>query len=204
ILGFTSIALDDTTLTERARAGLEEVIRASERAAKLTAQLPSLRRKQVLVPKVADVATILSDMRPTLTRLVGEQIELTLSPSHTPARIDADPNQLEQVLMNLVLNARDAIKEVGHVTVDVRSEEVTEPNHNPELNISTGRYVVIEVTDTGEGMDEETQEHIFEPFFTTKPKGSGTGLGLSTVFGIVKQSGGHIRVASEVGRGTTF
>jgi CheY-like chemotaxis protein len=122
----------------------------------------------------------------------------------THARVEADPSQIEQVLMNLVVNARDAIRGEGRVTVEVEVCEVGSgsPPHAPEL--APGRHVVIGVSDTGEGMDEETQEHIFEPFFTTKPQGSGTGLGLSTVFGIVKQSGGSIRLFSEPGHGSSF
>jgi PAS domain S-box-containing protein len=186
-----------------ARDDLGEIVAAAGRAAGLTRQLLAFGRKQVMAPRVVDVNGVLRGLEPMLRRLLGEAIELVLAPAPHLQRVYADPSQLEQVVMNLAVNARDAMPAGGRLVIETADVEL-DASH-PESHLEArGPHVLISVSDTGHGMDAATRARIFEPFFTTKKPGQGTGLGLSTVFGIVKQSGGNIGVYSEPGAGTTF
>ncbi|MEO8587053.1 MAG: ATP-binding protein, partial [Acidobacteriota bacterium] len=186
------------------RESVDEIVKAAARAAALTRQLLAFSRKQVLEMRVLDLRSIVDEAEKMLRRLIGEDIELVMARPETSAMVKADPGQIEQVLMNLAVNARDAMPKGGRLSIAIAREEIGAPLAFGFEAAPPGRYVALSVTDTGEGMDEKTRAHIFEPFFTTKDKGKGTGLGLSTVFGIVKQSGGFIDVTSGPGRGTTF
>lgn len=204
IMGFSALAANEVQDRPKTVGKLAEVRYAAERAAELTTQLLSFSRKQVLKPRIVDVNRVFESMTPMMLRLVTEQIDVNVVLDSKRARIRIDPGQLEQVLMNLVVNARDAIDGEGHITVEAGLTQLDDSYAAAHRDVTPGPHVVIAVSDTGSGMDEETQKHIFEPFFTTKGQGQGTGLGLSTVFGIVKQSGGTIWVYSELGHGTTF
>ena len=200
ILGHNEILLDELRQDGEQKRRAEEVKEAALRAAALTNQLLAFSRKQMLEPEVFDLNRLLLETEKMLRRLIGEHIELVAVPWPTAATIRADPNQWQHVILNLALNARDAMPEGGKLTIKVeRADLATESSAVPP-----GRYCLLSVSDNGSGMDIGTQARIFEPFFTTKPKGKGTGLGLSTVYGIVKQSGGHIAVDSLPGRGTTM
>ncbi|HSP45974.1 MAG TPA: ATP-binding protein, partial [Chthoniobacterales bacterium] len=179
--------------------------KAGEQAAALTRQLLAFSRKQILEPRVLDLNTLVRDMEKLLHRVIGESIRITLDPTPTGARVRADPSQLEQVLLNLGVNARDAMPGGGTLGIATRETTLTSKEITARgIDVTPGRYVLLVVSDTGSGMDEETLSRIFEPFFTTKGPGKGTGLGLSTVYGIVKQSGGGITVESIPGQGSTF
>jgi CheY-like chemotaxis protein len=204
ILGYSDILLSKVSSTNSMYADVLEIKQASQRAATLTRQLLAFSRKQILQPRVLDLNAVVSEMEKMLTRLIGEDVELQIALSPTLWRVKADPGQIEQVIMNLAVNARDAMPEGGKLVIETANVELDEDNMRDHHFIQSGAYVMLVVNDTGHGIDEEHIEHIFEPFFTTKGKDKGTGLGLSTVYGIVKQSGGHIRVMSEVGRGTRF
>jgi len=183
---------------------LAEIIRAAERAAELTGQMLAFSRKQVLRPRVVDANAAIQNMTSMLARMLGEDVELRFLPVEGLACIKVDPTRFEQVLMNLAINARDAMVEGGVLTFETHNVDLDEAYVSAHIDAQPGPHVVISVTDTGHGMDAQTRSKIFEPFFTTKLPGQGTGLGLSTVFGVVKQSGGNLWVYSEPGRGTTF
>src|SRR5712671_3295657 len=187
------------------RSDLAEIHQAAERAAGLTRQLLAFSRRQVLRPRTVDLALVVSDLEKMLVRLIGEDVELA-SHNEPNCNVRADPGQLEQVIMNLALNARDAMPGGGRLTLRTGKVELDVHDGHRMFGcpVSRGSYVRLQVEDTGLGMDEATLQHIFEPFFTTKEMGKGTGLGLATVYGIVKQSGGYIRATSRVGAGSTF
>jgi PAS domain S-box-containing protein len=201
ILGYTDLATRLTSDDEQARA-LGIVKAAAERAAGLTQQLLAFSRRQMLQPRPTDANDEILRIEPILRRLIGEDIELLTSVTPGTGSVLVDPTQLEQVILNLAVNARDAMPDGGSLVL--RTERVNISPDDGRLGMAAGDYVAIDVSDTGAGMDEETKAHIFEPFFTTKGIGEGTGLGLSTTYGIVRQSGGYISVESELGSGTTF
>lgn len=186
------------------RGKIEEMQKAGERAAALIRQLLAFSRKQALEPKVLCLNTVLTNLDSMLSRLIGEDIQLAIRTDPQEGHVKADPGQLEQVIMNLVINARDAMPNGGLVVVEASQVELSRTPMHHIRPIPPGPYMKLTVTDTGCGMDQETQSHLFEPFFTTKEEHKGTGLGLSTVFGIVMKSGGAIDVWSQVGHGTTF
>jgi PAS domain S-box-containing protein len=203
INGYTEVLLEQLEKASPMHHKVQSIQQAADRAATLTRQLLAFSRKQLLELKVIDVNTVIGDMERLLRPLIGENIELVTRLSTQTGHTRADAGQLEQVIMNLVVNAKDAMPEGGKLTV--QSSDVTvRQNFSAHRFIQPGRYAVISVADTGHGMDTETQSRIFEPFFTTKEKGKGTGLGLSTVYGIVKQSSGYVFAESELGAGTTF
>jgi PAS domain S-box-containing protein len=205
ITGYTAILLDADGLSVADREDLKEVKRAAERAAGLTRQLLAFSRKQVLQPRVLDLnVEIIPNLEKMLRWLIGEHIELVTRLDAHVGLINADPGQIEQVIVNLAVNARDAMPDGGRLQIETGNAELAAGGVGRHLSANPGRYVMLAVTDTGSGMSRETLSHMFEPFFTTKEKGRGTGLGLSTVYGIVKQSGGEIWIYSEPGHGTTF
>jgi two-component system, cell cycle sensor histidine kinase and response regulator CckA len=206
VIGFSEFLLRSLEDDDPRRADLEEVIRAGTRAADVTRQLLAFTRQQFLQPQLVDINTVVTEMEKMLRHSLGEDklLELRLSPAAGQMR--ADRGQLEQVLINLVLNARDALDDHGRVTIETATStwDAAYAERHGGVDIPLGRYVMLAVSDTGCGMDREVQERIFEPFFTTKPIGQGTGLGLSTVYGIVKQSGGFVWVYSEPSQGSVF
>ena len=204
ILGYATMIRDDLKPGEPLRADIEEIKLAGERAAELTRQLLAFSRQQTLEAKIIDLNQLAGGMEKMLRRLLGADIDLTLLSARELWNVRADPGQLEQVLMNLAVNARDAMPQGGKLTIEVKNVNLDEEYAAAHHEVVAGSYVMLAVSDSGSGMDRATLARIFEPFFTTKEKGKGTGLGLSTVFGIVKQSGGHIWVYSEPNLGTTF
>jgi two-component system cell cycle sensor histidine kinase/response regulator CckA len=204
ITGYSDLSLRRLEAGHPLRRNLEEIKKAGERAATLTRQLLAFSRKQMLQPKVLDLNAVIVDMFKLLQRLIGEDIDLLSSLNSSLGQVKADPGQLQQVLMNLCVNARDAMPQGGKLTIKTSNIYVDEEYAKRHVSVQPGDYVLLSISDTGCGMDARTQERVFEPFFTTKEQGRGTGLGLSTVYGIVKQSGGNIWVYSEVGRGTSF
>lgn len=204
ILGYTELLKYKIASDEGAQRDLEQIHRASERAATLTRQLLAFSRQQMLTPVVLDLNALITDLHKMVGRLIREDIVLSvvLQPELCP--IKADPSQIEQVLMNLIVNAHDAMPTGGQLTIETKNIYLDEQYAQTHFEVAVGSYVMVSVTDTGQGMDKATQARIFEPFFTTKEQGRGTGLGLATVYGIIKQSGGDISVYSEPGHGTTF
>jgi len=203
ILGYSELILQSRPDDSGLRAEIGEIRKASERAASLTRQLLAFSRKQVIEPRVLDVNALVAESSRMLRRIIGEDIALVTDLAPGLASVRADPVQLEQVIVNLAVNARDAMPEGGRLAVTTRAVRLDAPLPG-RTGPGAGSWVQVSVADTGVGMDAATQERIFEPFFTTKEKGKGTGLGLSTAYGIVKQSGGFIYATSEVGRGATF
>jgi len=201
--GYSSIMLSKLPPDSTYRTGVEEIKKASDRASGLTRQLLAFSRKQILQPKVLDLNIVVTDLEKMVRRLIGEDIDLLTITSPRLGKVKADPGQIEQVLLNLIVNARDAMPKGGKLTIETRNVTLSEDYARRHATLP-GPYVMLAVSDTGCGMDATIQPRVFEPFFTTKGSGKGTGLGLATVYGIVKQSGGNIWVYSEVGRGSTF
>jgi len=204
ISGYTELALSRPQLPSDAHADIERIENASGRAAALVRQLLAFSRKQVMQPKILDLNKIVLNLDSLLRRLMDERIDMVTRVKDDLGKVKADPAQVEQVIMNLVVNARDAMPEGGRLVVETCNTDLDASYAVDHVSVKPGRYVMLAVSDTGVGMDRQTVAHIFEPFFTTKESGRGTGLGLSTVYGIVKQSGGYIWVYSEPGKGSTF
>jgi len=209
INGYTELLMEDLAgeppadLTE-VRQSLVVIQQAADRGAILTMQLLAFSRQQVVVPKIVEPVDDIRALEPMLRRLIGEHIQLKVIPHPPISRLRIDPGQLDQIVMNLVVNSRDAMPEGGTITIEIGTTDFGEAYAMEHFEVAPGSYVMVAVSDNGQGMDRETREHIFEPFFTTKERGHGTGLGLATIYGFVRQAGGHIWVYSEPGRGTTF
>ncbi len=204
IKGYGQLSLMEFEEGDPLKGNIDEIQKATDRAVALTRQLLAFSRRQVMEMKVLDLNTVLRDLDKMLGRVIGEDIELVTLLADDLAGVKTDPGQIEQVVLNLAVNARDAMPSVGKLTIETANIELDEEYARTHVAVTPGRYVMLSVSDTGVGMTSEVKERIFEPFFTTKEKGKGTGLGLSTVYGIVKQSGGNIWVYSEPGKGTTF
>ena len=204
IMGYSEIMMLDLDVNEPLYQFAEEVMKAAEQGAALTNKLLAFSRKQIMQPRLINLNTIVADMDKMLRRLLGEDLDLVTYYAENLDLVKADPGQIEQILMNLAVNARDAMPDGGKLTIETGNINLDESYAQRHAEVTSGPYVMMAVTDNGAGMDVERLSHIFEPFFTTKECGKGTGLGLAMVYGIVKQSGGHIWVYSEPGRGTTF
>jgi two-component system, cell cycle sensor histidine kinase and response regulator CckA len=204
ILGYSELMSEEARQNERLCRQIAEIKAATQRAASLTRQLLAFGRKQLLEPKVLDLNSAIGETQRLLHRLVAANIDVVPVLSSAIGRVKVDPGQIQQILINLVLNARDAMPKGGKVVIETANADLDEVHARQHVGLRPGMYVMLSVSDTGGGMDDETSSHIFEPFFTTKEPGKGTGLGLSTVYGIVKQSGGYITVETAVGKGTTF
>jgi PAS domain S-box-containing protein len=211
IKGYSDLILADLSETGEGRVDIGhlrddigEIRKAADRAAGLTGQLLAFGRKQVMQPRLLDLNASVAEMEKMLRRVISEDIEMRLALTSDPVCVSADPTQIEQVLMNIVLNARDAMPDGGQLTIETGRATLDEAYAARHVGVTPGDYAVLSVSDTGQGMDAETQVRLFEPFFTTKEQGKGTGLGLATAYGIVKQSGGNIWAYSEIGIGTTI
>lgn len=204
VLGYSTTLLDDLPSASQQHADVIEIRGAAERGTELSRQLLAFGSQQSLSPRILDLGDSVLHIERMVRRILGEDIELVTLLASSPWKVKVDPGQIEQVLMNLVVNARDAMPHGGTLTIETATVMLDEDHVSTYPEAAAGPYVVLSVSDTGLGMNEETQSRAFEPFFTTKEDGKGSGLGLATVFGIVKQSGGHIYLHSEPGRGTTF
>lgn len=204
IIGYSDILMSDSKLNNKIRNYVQEIKKSGERAASLTQQLLAYSRKQMLQPKVLNLNNLIKNLEKMLHRLISEDIALITEMDPLIGAVKADPNQIEQVIINLVVNARDAMAYGGKITIATKKVDIDEEYCRQHAEIKPGNYSLLSISDTGHGMDEDTTSHIFEPFFTTKEVGKGTGLGLSTVYGIVKQSDGYIYCDSKVNQGTTF
>ncbi|HZO12185.1 MAG TPA: ATP-binding protein, partial [Polyangiaceae bacterium] len=204
VIGYSELMLSELPEGDPLAQNILEIRRAGSRAAELTRQLLAFSRRQVLQPRVLVLNEVLTGMERMVRRLIGEDVELSVNLAPDLGRCRADTGQIHQVMLNLVVNARDAMPHGGTLCIETKNLEVSEASALRHSGLTPGAYVCLTVRDTGTGMGDETAAHIFEPFFTTKEAGKGTGLGLATVFGIVQQSGGAIWVESEEGKGTTF
>jgi len=204
IIGYTELAMGRVNPDDPLHANLEKIQGAAQRSADLTRQLLTFARKQTVAPKVIDLDKTVEGMLNMLRRLIGEDIDLAWLPSRNPQPVNVDPSQIDQILANLCVNARDAIAGMGKITIETSSATFDETYCTAHLGFVPGEYILLAVSDNGSGMDQETISHLFEPFFTTKEQGKGTGLGLASVYGAVKQNNGFINVYSEPGQGTTF
>jgi two-component system cell cycle sensor histidine kinase/response regulator CckA len=204
ISGFTDLALSDLKEGDNLYKDLTQVMKATQRASALTRQLLAFSRREVLLPEILNVDEVVDGCVEMLRHLVGENFALEILPARGKGMVLADPGQMEQVIMNLVLNARDAMPMGGRILIETTNDVIEQNMMVGHTAVSPGKYVCLSVIDTGLGMDSAMQDHIFEPFFTTKSMGAGTGIGLATVYGIVRQSGGHVAVLSTLGKGSTF
>jgi two-component system cell cycle sensor histidine kinase/response regulator CckA len=206
VLGYSDILLRDLDERDTRRSDVEHIRKAAAWSARITGQLLAFSRQQVLCAEVLDIRTVINGLEPMLRQMVGRDVQLVFAQGSTPLLVKADPGQLEQVLINLVLNARHAITGPGLVVIDTDEAELgpADTERHPGLAIRAGHYVRLRVRDSGRGMDAATLARAFEPFFTTKPLGQGTGLGLATVYGVVKQSGGYVWASSVPDAGTSF
>src|SRR5690242_3774881 len=203
ITGYSDLLLGGRDLKENQRTALQEIRRSAERGGALTNQLLAFSRRQPLQTRIVRVNELVLQIERLLRRLIGEDVELITIPAAGSDVVAADPGRLEQVLMNLAVNARDAMPNGGKLTIETGNADLVEPVLAKQIGVEAGRFVTIAITDTGTGMDAETQSHLFEPFFTTKSAARGTGLGLATAYGIIRQSGGAIGFTSQLGTGTT-
>ncbi|MEO5820543.1 MAG: ATP-binding protein, partial [Vicinamibacteraceae bacterium] len=204
VLGYIEMAGTKLERDNPAHEYFGSIRHAAERGASLTRQLLGFARRQITEPRVVDLDALVVQMQDLLRRVIGEDVELRIVTARDLGSVRLDPAQFEQVLMNLVINARDAMPNGGTLTIESRNVDLDESYARQHQGVQPGHYVMLAVSDTGMGMTEDVSRHLFEPFFTTKPPGRGTGLGLATCYGIVKQNGGHIWVYSEYGRGSTF
>lgn len=204
ITGYNRMILEELSALDPLRSYADEIQQAAERAAALTNQLLAFSRRQIMRPRIVNVNAVIGQTEKMLRRLIGEDIELVLNLHPDAGNIKADPNHLEQAIVNLAVNSRDAMPAGGRITIETGNTSLDENYAKTHAGVVPGDFVMIALTDTGHGMDAATRSRIFEPFFTTKEKGKGTGLGLATVYGMVKQTGGDIWVYSEPGSGTTF
>jgi PAS domain S-box-containing protein len=204
INGYSELTLRRMHPSDPLRNNIEEIKKAGERSAELTNQLLAFSRRQIMQPRLLELNRAVSDLVPMLERLIGKDVQLRTSFSREKGVINADPGQLSQVLLNLVVNAKDSLPDGGSISIETFLKQIDQDNADTESSVKPGLYSVLAISDTGVGMDEHTIQHIFEPFFTTKEVGKGTGLGLSTVYGIVHQSGGSVTVSSAPGKGTRF
>ncbi len=204
INGYSQLILHKMPKDDPLYKKIEQIYQAGERAKNLTSQLLTFSRKQIRQPDIINLNTLIHDMEKMLTRLIGEDVQIITQSDEDLWAIESDRSQLEQILLNLAINARQAMPEGGQLFISTKNIVLDESFAATHPGAKTGKHVLLEITDTGRGMDEETQKHIFEPFFTTKPTGQGTGLGLATVYGIVKQNDGYIEVKSHLNQGTSF
>jgi PAS domain S-box-containing protein len=204
IFGYADLLLDGFAPEDARRGDVEEIKRAANRAAALTRQLLAFSRKQVMQTRRLNLNDVIQNIETLLAKLVGDEIELSIAPDPLLGEVKADPGQIEQVLMNLAANARDAMPDGGRLSIFTANEDVHAATSPALVGIVSGRFVTLTVADTGQGIPEHVRAHIFEPFFTTKEQGKGTGLGLATVYGIVKQSGGWIYLGEAPGPGASF
>ncbi len=204
IIGYSEALQQMMAADDPMREAVDEIEKAGQRAAALTQQLLAFSRKQVLEPKILDLNSIVAEVEKMLRRLIGEDVELEIISAPILGRVKADRGQIEQVILNLAVNARDAMPRGGKLKIETMNADLDENDARSKRYIVPGHYVMLQVSDTGTGMSAEVQSHIFEPFYTTKEQGKGTGLGLATVYGVVKQSGGYIWLESEIGKGSKF
>jgi CheY-like chemotaxis protein len=204
ILIYASLARTRAAEPDVVRSHLEEIVKAAEHSRRITQQLLGFSRRQIIAPKLIDLNSVIADLRNPLARLIGEDIELRFHPDPSLRKTLLDSSQVNQILLNLAINARDAMPRGGTLTIETANVKVTEEEARTQENCKPGEYAMVTISDNGIGMTGDVMAHVFEPFFTTKETGKGTGLGLATVYGIVKQNGGFINVDSEVDKGSTF